>query len=613
MSPAADPEMDLFEALRDLPKTDRGRKHALTALPPPATIRIAARYVDRVGLDTLVEEWLCLDHPNRGRRLGRPSTVPLRAYLVAKTALAMARCPLSLLMIHHLLTSELSLELRALMGFPTGLGHQEDKRLDAKRRAITYSSVHRLSHKVALTFDPQPFPAHRGLTAEEAADIVAGRDPKVVEEKQRRADSLQSLLLINTFEVLPADDRATWSGDLTSDGTLIKQFGRFGHASKQRKNEDSRSPEANAGLHARETDSRDAASRSNAKPDGVEFNHGYDAHISVLTGANELPPLVMAVTMDRPGVAPGLNLAQSLVGLKDAGLPTGIVTVDLGYSQLLAENFALPMRALGYQILQMYKVEDYGKPLATYGGLSLIEGAVYGPCLPSDLRTATRDFHDGRINQDIFEARIEERRIWEVRPKKGDVGATYTVRCPGCGPSRTVRCDYKQVSTRQEAFEAGKRKRLPLVVERPDNQSDALICSNKESVSVPAGVFARHLSAMPYRTPEFDRTYRTARQEMEGKNAYLKNPLGASIGIPGERRFRGWAKQFFTLLIKVVAANFFAINTWIDDGERDHAAPKQRRLGRPKKPGLEVFSTSPNGPPMRIVGAAGVHQPEQTA
>lgn len=613
MSAAVNPEMDLFEALRDLPKTDKGRKHAMTALPPPVTIRIAAQYVDRVGLDTLVEEWLCEDHPNRGRRLGRPGTVPLRAYIVAKTALAMGRCPLSLLMIHHLLVSELSVELRALMGFPTALGHHEDRRLDAKRRAITYSSVHRLSHKVALTFDPQPFPTHRGLTEEEVADIVAGRDPQEVEEKQRRADSLQALLLINTFEVLPEEAKRTWTGDLTSDGTLIQQYGRFGHGSKQRKNTDSRSPEANAGLHARKQDSRDAASRSNAKPDLVEFNHGYDAHISVLTGANELPPLVMAVTMDRPGVAPGLNLAQSLVGLKAAGLPTGIVTVDLGYSQLAAENFALPMRGLGYQILQMFRVDDYGKPMATYGGLSVIEGAIYGPCLPERLRNATRDFHDGRIDQDTFEARIEERRIWEVRSKNGVLGSTYMVRCPGCGPHRTVRCDFKQVSAKQEAADAGKRKRLPLVVEGPDDQSDALICSNKQSVTVPAAVFARYVSAIPYRTPEFDRMYRTARQEMEGKNAYLKNPLGANIGIPGERRFRGWAKQFFTLLIKVVASNFFAINTWLDDGERDTVTPKHQRLGRPKKPGLDVFATSPNGPPHRIVGAAGVHQPDRTA
>ena len=116
-----------------------------------------------------------------------------------------------------------------------------------------------------------------------------------------------------------------------------------------------------------------------------------------------------------------------------------------------------------------------------------------------------------------------------------------------------MRCDWKPVTQKQEAVEAAGRKHLPLVVERPAERSDSMICMNKESLSVPATTFARYLSAYPFKTPEFDKTYRQGRQEMEGKNGYLKNPQMGRMAIPGERRFRGWAKQFLTLLIKLVA------------------------------------------------------------
>src|SRR5664279_5735803 len=112
----------------------------------------------------------------------------------------------------------------------------------------------------------------------------------------------------------------------------------------------------------------------------------------------------MGFSPDCPGRAPGLNAVAMLQSLHEAGLPKGLVTVDLGYSQLLPENFHRPLRALGYGLNIMYKENELGLQ-ATYEGALLVDGTWFGACLPSQFIDLSKDRSDHRIDDGVYKKR----------------------------------------------------------------------------------------------------------------------------------------------------------------------------------------------------------------
>lgn len=284
--------------------------------------------------------------------------------------------------------------------------------------------------------------------------------------------------------------------------------------------------------------------------------------------------------------------------LAESGLPAGILTTDLGYSQAYAEDYALPIRALGYELMHMFKSDQLGSK-ETEGGFKLIEGTIYGPCIPRALEQASIDYQKGRIDEQLYLERIEARRPYEARlkaRKDGSYAAVY--RCPGAGTSRTVNCQYKPVPGAQERAEASSKRRplLPVIVNPPKNLPAC--CSNKESVSLSRDFGARMLTKYPYKTPEWQRYYSNARNEMEGFNEFTKNAVDAAIATTEHRRFRGFGKQLLVVLVKLAASNITILLNWHDN--QDGVEPDARR-GRPPKPRLEQHLPEPNAPPFRIL------------
>lgn len=595
----------LYQKTVDLPRRN-GRMNSLRAIPPPGAFTHAADYVDGTGLDKLFEQWLGEDHPRR--LLFTPTErVTVRNFLVVTFACAFAGIPTAWLTVHGAMTCELPKAVRAAAGFPTSQDPKEDAALDEQRRMIAYSTVAHAGKRLGAAIDPRPFPTRTALTREQADAIDLMRDPDEMAKKQRRFEVLLGITLLAQFQMLPPEVRALWRGDLSADQTILPGWGRWGHSSKSRQDEDSISPDVLAGLHVKKADDRDKANQPGFKTN-AEITHGVMSTFGVMVaepGEPVAPPLILAFGMDTPGLNPGVNLAGATRAIVDAGLPVGRMTVDMGYSQQLGENYAFLLRAQGYRLVHMFKKDEHGKILATHGGLNLIEGRVYGPCLPDHLRYAVRDFKDKKIDADLFEQRIKARLDYEARPKSGTDGmTTWVFRCPGMGRGRTVACDYQPASEEQEAWEARAGRTLPFIVTQPADKPRC--CANNASVSVPAKKFARHLLDMPYKSPEWRAYYASARNQMEGKNGFVKNPLGANIAEKGQRRMRGIGKQAIAILPRVVYANFQAIGTWINDEEdgKHIVVSPPTKLGRPKTPGLEEYEIGPNAPPLKIFGPA---------
>jgi len=181
------------------------------------------------------------------------------------------------------------------------------------------------------------------------------------------------------------------------------------------------------------------------------------------TARTPVPPLIIAMSLDRPGVNPGRNALVALSSIAQRGYPTGDVVTDLGYSQQKVENYHNPTRTLGYEPIMMYKRKDLGVQ-GTYNGILLIEGTLYGPCIPQPLIDASIDYANKVIDSATYTARLEQRRAYAARRKEHTPGkATYVVVCPAYGPNATATCP-------PEAPEAQQRRSRPPQSSHPHRQ-----------------------------------------------------------------------------------------------------------------------------------------------
>lgn len=73
----------------------------------------------------------------------------------------------------------------------------------------------------------------------------------------------------------------------------------------------------------------------------------------------------------------------------------------------------------------------------------LVDGAWYCPGMRDILISATKDFREGRIDEETYRARLAERWKHAILPKEGpdDQG-----RCPASNPNPVVRCGLKPKS-----------------------------------------------------------------------------------------------------------------------------------------------------------------------
>lgn len=547
--------------------------------------------------------------------VGRPTVMPVRAHLILMLACAMAGLSVSPTQIHTLLVSNVldRRKLRALLGLPTDPGYHQDKKLNERRREIHYATVCSSLERFVNTFDPRVYRTRKGLTRAALNAIDAKRDPEEMAAKQRRSNRLQGLLLIGTFRLLPQELQDRWKGDLTADGTNVPIHGRNGHYSQRRQDKNSDSPEANGGYAKKQKADR----RDPGKKHGKPGFHAYEAHLSVTVGRpweDRVPPLVMAFALDRPGKDRGLNVAYSLDPLIEAGLPRRDMVVDQGYQQLRPENWAAPIRSRGFGLVHTFKDNEIGIVQANFGGIKVVEGGAYAD-LPKNLQTAERDFRNKLISKETRDIRIKAREAFEVRIKEID-DKKVVYRSPGAGPGRTVICPLRTLSPRERRQEqraiASKRKKEPIpVLEHPDAETAGPICTNKESVTLrwntqPGQDFLRYLTSMPYLSPAAQAFYAYARNEVEGKNGVLKNDMAMNIAAAGQRRVRGWGKQYFALLVKCVAANIeVVLNTirlYRTNYHLGRPPTPQPVMGRPADPGLGAYRPPPRGPTDFIIG-----------
>lgn len=467
-----------------------------------------------------------------------------------------------------------------------------------------YHRVYRRLNWLLNLIDPYPAPARgRRITRAERDAWLASLDRDLVEARLKRVHHVTDSLLEASVRLLPADVLARWNGNVCVDATLIKAWGKRGHPkprSGRDNSADMMSPELIGGWYV----------RLNPDTGRNEAYFGYEAHLAVMTASDpnvpaDFPLVVIRMTFDRPGQNVGENATALLSSIRQADHPAGEVASDRAYfPNSQPEKFQMPARALGYRPIGDYKENQLGIQ-AEYGGAIMVDGTWYCPSMPQPLIDASKDHRAGRINDDVYDARIGQRVRYQFRPKHAPTpdGNTKWM-CPARGPGATAVCALAEQSGTVTLGMPTTRTRILNPPADPD-----ICCTNKTSITIPIAPtrsgnsnIAKYFQDIPYKSPEWKAHYAHFRNTIEGFNGFTKLPTEEDSEQPARRRIRGYAYQALAVALNILASNLRKIASWLNrTGEQPTPAPTTPRPRRANAaPDLADYLPDPNGPPLAI-------------
>ncbi|WP_298338265.1 hypothetical protein [Ferrimicrobium sp.] len=186
---------------------------------------------------------------------------------------------------------------------------------------------------------------------------------------------------------------------------------------------------------------------------------------------------------------------------------------------------------------------------------------------------ATKDHRAETIDDDTYQARIEARRAYRLRPKgRPDVDGYVQMMCPAAGPSATLTCPLKIAERKSTAG-------LPNIVNPPEHPD--IICTNKTSVTFKPTAGAKYAQKLLYGSQEWHQLYASARNTIEGFNGYVKDSDHGALGDPGRRRAAGFTNQFLFTTLIVAASNIRKIMSFIEAQEtKVDPTPRSRKPRR---------------------------------
>ena len=344
------------------------------------------------------------------------------------------------------------------------------------------------------------------------------------------------------------------------------------------------SADPDAGLYVR-TDTDDGREPGAVvSPSGKRLRSGfwaYEASI-VVTGNNkpgldpDFPSLVMGMApLHRPSTGVGTNAMTALTSITEREHPTRWLAADRAYTHALPDEFQLPARALGYELVLDDRADQLGVH-GSYAGALHIEGAHYCPAIPVALQTATRDFRAHRIDEETWRSRIEARRAYRLRPKtQRDAEGHLRMLCPAAGTAPTLRCEIKPVSLTAKSQATPRTMPTPDLVTNPPK-----ICA-QQSITMPPETNAKLRPELHFGSPEWAAHYNTLRNTIEGINGIAKDGAYSALGDASRRRLRGVAAQSVLVALLLFATNIRKIDSFLLHAEPDaDGTPRKRRVRR---------------------------------
>ena len=460
---------------------------------------------------------------------------------------------------------------------------------DARAWAACYRTVRYRFETIATLMDPSPLPKNRRLDHQSflarTAALRAARSQEELDESYVRLEWFANQAIEATLTLLPREVRRRWKGSIGVDATLVRSFARGpkrprGQTGPGKKREIKvHSVDPDAGWYSREKDERDDGTEQ--RPGADKPVYGYDLALAVAAPDDasddaDFPSVIMGMAvLDRPSHEPGRNGVRALASVRARGHPAHYLAADRAYSSAKAEDFQLPVRALGYRPVYHYKVNQLGVKAAACGFLQ-VEGQWVCPMIPQALIDATADYRAKRIDHSTYVARIAERQTYRARQKeKPDAEGHMRLYCPAAGPHPLARCERKPGSIRRAP--AGSAH----IVLPAESHGLRPECCAQETVTVAPEGGAKFAQDLPYASAEWQRTYNRLRNATEGANGFLKDPAHEALDNRGRRRLHGVAKESVLVAFLILAANVRRIRSFLEKAGIDEG--KLRRLPRRRR------------------------------
>jgi hypothetical protein len=402
-----------------------------------------------------------------------------------------------------------------------------------------------------------------------------------------------------SFKEMGPELLATWRGSVSIDQTTVRAASRRGFARGESKDPKLDSivlePDANWAVKSPKRRGEEGSDHHG------EATWGFMANFATMVAENPFkasphPSLIAAMTLSTPARNVGGEAIELLRQLQEAKYPAGHVTTDKEYAaNMLPENYALPLRALGYTIVTDYQKDRLGVQGHQRGAL-ILDGKHKCPAIPAKLKTYNEKYVNGLVfdeddDADDYETagsgKSKEQRIAELeahdrlyrdsamynfKQHEGpDSTGAVKMSCPARGKSATASCRLVTPGVRTEG-----KDRVP-VLNPPANPPE---CCRLEVLTMPVTEEWRYLQELEYQSPAWRRTYKTDRNLVELSNSLIKDEGAEALADSGRRRLRGLTAQQVLVTFLVVNANMRRIYAFRDAAE---LTEKQRPDRKPRK------------------------------
>lgn len=552
----------------------------------------------------------------------------VEAILVTLLAVACERQPMLITEFCKFLHHRLSDADRAAMGVTRprplvvqGTSADEDKRQAAIDKDNAESQFRKRLRAMLDTIDPSPHATKfRQLDRELFREAEKQASPAETERRRVLLDWVCNRLLEATWLTLPKAVRRSWTGSLALDATFA---GTWANGRGNKSPFTSADPDAAWWGRAEDhfVPDIDKVDRKALTSDGKRlYKYGYDIELAI-TGPDRpdrlraFPFLVLGMTVHRPGFAPARHATDVLAGIRTRHRPTdpetgkpldgwthpdgddvephpaGWLACDRAYSDRHWDDFALPVRALGYRPVIDYTKNAYGVQ-GEHKGMILVEGRWYSPAMPKALREATLDRKvRSKIDGETYRSLIKEREAYAMRRRgQGTDPGDVRLICPAEGTVGSHKppvspCARKEPSLVLLDLPTTRTKMLPVSVagEVPE------VCRTHE-VLVLNNVHVKHQQDLAYEAQQWRDVFHSLRSSIEGVNGTLKSDAVTGLDSPGNRRSTGLAATAVFAAFMIAAENLRKIRTFNEtaskneDGSMTRDLPRKPRKPRPRPP-----------------------------
>jgi hypothetical protein len=329
--------------------------------------------------------------------------------------------------------------------------------------------------------------------------------------------------------------------------------------------------------------------RGNGPGQKDELFFGY--YLSAATMVNEetgpaVPELVRRATLSSCHVDPVPAFVPALTDLAASGVALGDVLADSGYAHRVAEHWALPLRALGAEIVTDLHPADRG-PRGTFAGAICSNGNLYCPATPPALLALVPLARDASAPEiavhDQTTAELAHYKL--ARIGADDQDGYHRVACPAV--MGKLRCPRRPASMTLS-------HERPTVLSLPEGPPR---CCGQQTLTVPASVNAKTAQKYDYPSAAWRASY-ARRSAVERTFSTIKDPASNDIS-------RGWCRLMGLSAITVFLTCCLVVRNWrgldafeareADDARRAAAGLGPRRRKRRRR-GLAELASAGAGP-----------------